>query len=204
MSAQCWKCSFLALGAQLVVAVEHQDVLDDQAVGLAVELVRAHLVGPGGGPVHHGQVLIGAVHQLGPAHLVQAEDDVGVLVLVGGLHGGGVAGDDGVVVQGDGEAGLLGGVDQPGHALGGVGVGVDADGVAGIILGGGGDRHQGQRQGQHQQNGQQLFHGKTSFVVLSFMEDYSTIKGVKKSRFTFHLTNIAARPCPRRHGHSLR
>ena len=123
-----------AVGAQLVGAVEHQHVLDDQAVGLAVVLVLAHFVGPGGGPVHHLEVLVGAVDQLGPAGLVQTEDDVAVLVLIGGLDGGGVAGDDAVVIQRDGEASGLGGILQPGGALGGVGVGVDADGVAAVIL----------------------------------------------------------------------
>ena len=152
------KVQCLALGAQLVVAVQHQYVLDDQAVGLAVILVSAHLVGPGGGPVHHGQVVIGAVHQLGPADLVQAEDDVGVLVLVGGLNGGSVAGDDGVVVQGDGEAGVSRGIHQPCHALGGIGIGVDADRVVGIILGGSGNRHQGKGQGCDQQQGQEFLH----------------------------------------------
>ncbi|MER2026423.1 MAG: hypothetical protein ABS874_04170, partial [Lachnospiraceae bacterium] len=32
------------------------------------------------------------------------------LVLVGGLHGGGVAGDDGVIVDGNAEARFLGGI----------------------------------------------------------------------------------------------
>ena len=147
----------LAVGAQLVVAVEHQDVLDDQAVGLAVKLVVPHLVGPGGLPVHDLEVLILAVDQLAPADLVQAEDDVGVLVLIGGLHGGSVAGDDGVVVQRDGEARFLGGFHQPGHALGGVGVGIDADGV---ILGQRRDHAQAQRQRQGHDDHQsdKLFH----------------------------------------------
>ena len=136
------KVELRAVGAQLVGAVEHQHVLDDKAVGLTGVDVLAHLSGPGGGPVHQLQVLVGAARHLAPAGLVEAEEDVAVLVLVGGLDGGGVAGDDGVVVNGDGEAGVSGLVDEPSGALGGVGVGVDADGVAGVVLvpavGGGG------------------------------------------------------------------
>ena len=124
----------LALGAQIIGTVEHQDVLDDQTVGIAGIGILAHLCCPGGSPLGELQVLILTGNHLAPAGLVQAEQDVAVLVLVGGLDGGGVAGDDGVVVNGDGEAGILGFVDQPGGALGGVGVGVDADCVAGIIL----------------------------------------------------------------------
>ena len=128
------KAQLFAVGAQLVGAVEHQHILDDQAIGLAVVFVFAHFVGPGGGPVHHLEVLVGAVDQLRPAGFIQAEDDVAVLVLIGGLNGGGIAGDDAVVIQRDGEARSLGRVLQPGGALGGVGVGIDTDGVAAVIL----------------------------------------------------------------------
>ena len=147
-----------AVGAQFVVAVQHQHVLDDQTVGLAVILVFAHFFGPVGVPVHDGQVLVGAVDDLRPAGLVQAEQDVAVLVLIGSLDGGGVAGDDGVVVNADGEAGVLGLVDQPVGALGGVGVGVDADGIAGVVF-----RRSKAAQAQHhdqrQNDRQSLFHG---------------------------------------------
>ena len=85
------KVELRAVGAQLVIPVEHQHVLDDQAVGLAGVDILAHVARPGGGPVHNLQVLIGAVHQLAPAGLVQTEDQIAVLVLVGGLDGGGVA-----------------------------------------------------------------------------------------------------------------
>ena len=122
-----------AVGAQIVVPIEHEDVLDDDAVGLAVILVLTDLIGPGGGPIHNLQVLVLAVDQLAPAGLVETEDQIAVLVLVGGLHGGAVAGIDLIGVQADGEAGLLGLFDQPVHTLGGVGVGIDPDGIAGII-----------------------------------------------------------------------
>ena len=120
----------LALGAQIVVAVEHQDVLDDQAVGQAVILVDADLVCPGRRPVDELQVLVGAADDLSPAGLVETEEDIAVFLLVGCLDGGRVAGDDGVIVHRDGESSRLGLVLQPGRALGGVGVGVDADGNA--------------------------------------------------------------------------
>ena len=94
---------------------------------LAVVLVFANLGCPGGSPVNDGQVLVLAVNNLAPTGLVQTEQDVAVLVLVGGLDGGGIAGDDSLIVDGDGEAGILGLVDQPGDALSGVGVGIDAD-----------------------------------------------------------------------------
>ena len=124
----------LAVGAQLIVPIEHQDVLDDNAVGFAVILESADFLSPGRRPVHDLQVLILTVDQLAPAGLVQTEDQIAVFVLVGGLDGGGVAGIDFVGVQADGEAGFLGFLDQPGHTLGGVGVGIDPDGIAGVIL----------------------------------------------------------------------
>ena len=120
----------LAVGAQFVIAVEHQHVLDDQAVGLAGVNILAHIAGPGGGPVHDPQVLIGSVYQLAPAGLVQTKDQIAVLVLVGGLNGGSVAGNDSLIVNGDVEASVFGLGNEPGGALGGVGVGIDADGVA--------------------------------------------------------------------------
>ena len=160
----------LAVGAKLIVAVQHQHVLDDQTVGSAGIDILAHLIGPSGRPVHQGQVLVGAVDHLAPAGLVQTEQDVAVLVLVGSLNGGGITGDDAVIVDGDGEAGVLGGVDEPSGALGGVGVGVDADGITGIILDIGGiiaaifggglvaAGHQAQSHDQRQQKSNKLFH----------------------------------------------
>ena len=124
----------LAVGAELVVAVEHQNVLDDEAVGRAGIGVLADLTCPGGSPVNELEVLVNAVDDLTPAGLVEAEEDVAVLVLIGGLDGGGITGDDGVIVNADGEAGVLGFLNEPGGALGGVGVGIDADGVAGVVL----------------------------------------------------------------------
>ena len=128
------KVQLFAVGAELVGTVEHEDVLDDEAVGLAIILVFADFFRPGRSPVNEGQVLVDAVHDLAPAGLVQTEEDVAVLLLVGSLDGGRVAGDDAVVVNADGEAGFLRLVHEPRGALGGVGVGVDADGVAGVIL----------------------------------------------------------------------
>ena len=127
------KVQLFALGAQLVGAVQHQDVLDDNAVGLAVILEFADLVRPGRSPVDDLQVLVLAVDQLAPAGLVQTENQVAVLVLVGGLDSGGITRDDAVVVDADGEAGFLGLLNQPGGTLGGVGVGVNPDGVSGIV-----------------------------------------------------------------------
>ena len=124
----------LAVGAQLIGTVQHQHVLDDQTVGSAGISILADLISPGGRPFHQGQVLVGAVDDLAPAGLVQTEQDVAVLVLVGSLDGGGITGDDGVIVNADGEAGVLGFLNEPGGALGGVGVGIDADGVAGVVL----------------------------------------------------------------------
>ena len=147
------KVQLFAVGAELVVTVEHQDVLDDKAIGLAVILVLANLVGPGGSPVDDGQVLIGAVNQLAPAGLVQAEDQVAVLVLIGGLDSGGITRDDGVIVNADGEACGLGLVNEPGGTFSRVGVRIDADGVTGIIIG---KRHgagQGENHGQRKKQG---------------------------------------------------
>ena len=160
----------LTVGAQLIGTVQHQHVLDDQTVGSAGIGILTHLIGPGRSPVHQGQVLVGAVDHLAPAGLVQTEQDVAVLVLVGSLDGGGITGDDAVVVNGHGEAGVLGSVHQPGGALRGVGVGVDADGITGIILGIGGTLtaviggglvaagHQAQSHDQRQQESSKLFH----------------------------------------------
>ena len=165
----------LAVGAQFIVAVQHQHVLDDQTVGSAGIGILADLIGPGGRPVHQRQVLVGAVDDLAPAGLVQTEQDVAVLVLIGSLNGSGITGDDAVVIDGHGKAGILGGVDQPGGALGGVGVGVDADGIAGIILDIGGllaaviggslvaAGYQAQSHDQRQQESSDLFHSRFSF-----------------------------------------
>ena len=90
---------FLTLGAQLIVAVKHQNVLDNQAVGQPVILIIADLVRPGGCPVDQFQVLVGAAHHLAPAGLIEAEEDVAVLLFIGGLNGSRIAGDNGVIVH---------------------------------------------------------------------------------------------------------
>ena len=127
------KVELLTVGTELVGAVEHQDVLNDNAVGLAVILEFADLIGPGRSPVGDLEVFIFAVDELAPAGLVQTEDQVAVFLLVGSLNSSSVTGDDAVVIDADGEAGFLCLLDQPGGALGGVGVGVNPDGIAGII-----------------------------------------------------------------------
>ena len=124
----------LAVGAELIGTVKHQDVLDNKAVSRAGVCVLTDFGCPGGSPVDQFEVLIGAADDLAPAGLVQTEEDVAVLVLICGLDGCGVTGDDAVVIDGDGEARFLSLVNEPSGAFGGVGVGVDADGVAGIIL----------------------------------------------------------------------
>ena len=124
----------LAIGAVFIGTVQHQDVLDNQTVGLAVVLVLANSLSPGGSPVNDGQVLVLAVHDLSPTGLVQTKQDVAVLVLVGSLDGSSVTGDNGVVIDGNSEAGFLGFLNQPQRTLGGVGVGVNTDGVAGVVL----------------------------------------------------------------------
>ena len=156
------KVELVAVGAEFVVAVEHQHVLDHDAVGFAVVFEVAHFISPSGSPIGDFQVFIGAADDLAPAGFVQAEQDVAVFVFIGGLHGGGVAGDNGVVIDGDGEARFLGGVDQPVHALGGVGVGINADGVV-LSRGEGAQR---KRHYQRQCKSQQFFHEK----ILPFYE----------------------------------
>ena len=179
------KVQLLAVGAEFVVAIEHQDVLDDKAVGLSVVLVFADLVSPGGCPVDQGQVLISTVDQLAPAGFIQAEDQVAVLLLVGGLDSSRVTGDDGVVVNADGEAGFLGLIDKPGGALGGVGVGVDADGVAGIILirrkrGGAGNRKD---HNQRQKQCESLFHLVFLLLFISVAKPWHIIPGYRDRTF---------------------
>ena len=112
----------LSVGAELIVAVEHQYILNDDAVGLTVILVLAYLIGPVGGEGNELEVLVLTVNDLAPAGLIQAEDQVAVLLLVGGLHSSGVAGDDFVGIKADVEASLLCLVYKPGYALGGVGI----------------------------------------------------------------------------------
>ena len=163
-----------AIRAPVVSAVEHQHVLHDEAIRLAGVNVLADFVRPRRRPVHHLQVLIGAVDQLRPAGFVQTKDDVAVLAFVCLLDSGVVAGDDGVIVDGDAEARFLGGIEQPVHALGGVGVGVDADGIAGIILR---FRHcaarQRQHHGQRQQHRYEFLHYRnaSSFEMLFCISD---------------------------------
>ena len=163
-----------AVRALVVIAVEHQHVLHDEAIRLAGVNVLADFVRPRRRPVHHLQVLIGAVDQLRPAGFVQTKDDVAVLAFVCLLDSGVVAGDDGVIVDGDAEARFFGGIEQPVHALGGVGVGVDADGIAGIILR---FRHRAARQRQHhgqcQQHRYEFLHYRnaSSFEMLFCISD---------------------------------
>ena len=78
------------------------------------------------------------------------------------------------IVDGDAEARFLGGIEQPVHALGGVGVGVDADGIAGIILR---FRHRAARQRQHHRQCQQHryeflhYRNASSFEMLFCISD---------------------------------
>ncbi len=131
------KVQRFAVGAQLVGAVKHQDVLDDQTVGSAGVSVLADLVSPGGSPVNELEVFIFALDDLTPASLVKAEEDIAVLILVGGLDSGGITGDNAVIINADGKARVLGLIYEPSGALGGVGVRVNTDSVAGIVLLGG-------------------------------------------------------------------
>ena len=127
------KVQFFSVSTELIVAVEHQDILNDDAVGLAGIDKLADVTGPGRGPVDNAQIFIFTIDKLAPAGLVQTEDQVTVFVLVGGLNGGSITGDDAVVVDADGKAGFLGFLDEPGGALGGIGVGIDPDGITGVI-----------------------------------------------------------------------
>ena len=156
------KVELFSVCAEFVVAVEHQNILDHEAVGLSGIGVVSDFFGPGGRPVGNLQILILAVDQLGPTGLVQAEDQVAVLVLVGSLNGGGISGDDGVVIDGDIEAGFLGRVDQPGRPLAGIGVGINADGV---VACGRCDRCQTEQQDSSQSDGQKFSHGLYLLVL---------------------------------------
>ena len=160
------KVKFYAIGAELVVAVQHQDVLDNQTIGLAIILEGANLVCPGRSPVSNLDVLIGAANQLAPAGLIQTKDQVSILVLVSSLHSSGIAVKNRVVINADAEAGLLGLFLQVVHALDRVGVGVNADGVARIVLSRSGNRNQRQNHGQSQSEGNELLHEKSLLINL--------------------------------------
>ena len=114
------KVQFFTVSAKLIITVEHQDVLNDNAVGLAGIDKLADVTGPGRSPVDNAQIFIFTVDKLAPAGLIQTEDQVTVFVLIGGLNGGSITGDDAVVVNADGKAGFLGFLDKPGGTLGGI------------------------------------------------------------------------------------
>ena len=98
----------LAVGAELVVTVQHQNVLNNQTICSIRIGVFANLIGPGRGPPDKLQILINTVYNLTPAGFVQAEQDVSILVLVGSLDGSGITGDNTVIIQRDGESCVLG------------------------------------------------------------------------------------------------
>ena len=102
-----------AVGAELVITVEHQNVLDNNAPCFSVILVLTDLVCPGRRPVNNGEVFILAVDQLAPAGLIQAENQVAVFVFIGSLYSSRITGNNRVVIDADVKPCCFGFVNEP-------------------------------------------------------------------------------------------